>query len=140
MSVTISVSLQCRFPETSRFLSANSNDVHHRVAAVESDDEWGSVRIELEPDLDEQPPELEAAWAQAHVVLASHGYPSTTRTVQPGMHEERPEIDAVLARMQEKLPARDAGGGGMTHWLRGTINLLQRTQITLNDDLGVEEI
>lgn len=76
---------------------------------------------------------MEAAWSSSDATLTWLGYDIGIRWVVSPMQDERPTIAAILGRMQEKLAARLAEGDVYTDRLRGDINLLQRTNITLDE-------
>jgi 5-methylcytosine-specific restriction endonuclease McrA len=129
---------QRSYDETASLLPFGDKSAGRKKLGM-TEGEWVVYRADLEADLADERPELDALWADYATARARLGWPeSTTRTVDPRMHDERPDIDAVLTRMQEKLAARHAEGDGMTMRLRGTINLLQRTQILLDEDLGIK--
>lgn len=100
--------------------------------------EWEEYRVEVEQEIATAERAAAAAWLRYTETRARLGYPrARSRKIDQAIHNERDELDAVTTRMQEKLAARRADGDEMIFRLRSTINLLERTQIMLDEDLGV---
>ncbi|OII18172.1 hypothetical protein BIV03_04085 [Curtobacterium sp. MCBA15_016] len=101
--------------------------------------EWDEYRVELEREMAAESSAAEAAWGRYAETRARLEYAKArSRKIDQTLHDERDELDGVMTRMQEKLAARVADGDIMTDRLRGTINLLERTQIMLDEDLGLD--
>lgn len=100
--------------------------------------EWEEYRVELERQMAAESSAAEAAWGRYAETRARLGYPRVrSRKIDQVIHDERDELGAVRTRMQEKLAARRADGDEMVFRLRSTINVLERTQIMLDEDLGI---
>lgn len=101
--------------------------------------EWEDCRAEVEQEIATAAPAAAAAWLRYAEARARLGYPKArSRKIDRPLHGERDELDAVTDRMQEKLAARRADGDEMVFRLRSTINLLERTQIMLDEDLELD--
>lgn len=97
---------------------------------------WLRYKAGLEERLGNERVAVDAAWTEYAETRSRLGYPATgDHDVDEAIRDERPELDAVERRLQEKLAARLSDGGEMVHRLRGTIDLLERTQAMLDGDL-----
>ncbi|WP_434769960.1 HNH endonuclease [Curtobacterium flaccumfaciens] len=101
--------------------------------------EWEEYRPGVERGIAAAAPAADAAWARYTETRARLDYPKArSRKIDHAIHDERDDLDAVTVRMKEKLAARRAEGDEMVFRLRSTINLLERTQIMLDEDLGID--